>query len=890
MNGNGAHENVVGSSNGQSLRERMRLKAQQELQAEAQTSSANSSYKAASDDGVGSSSSLSLRERMRLKAQQELQDKAQAASSTNKPIGVTALGAIDVDSDEENLGSLMLGSTKRQAALKRPASYSIDPLNDSSRLKRHPHRLPTSLAKYAAVPASKTSMIDGLLREQRRKIKRGTDADGFSRAEAIATSMEHERLGRMGIAISDVDSENPHLNHDKSSRLAKVGPIQAKGSKNNLFRYPLNLNAKEEEQEMMVRALSPTIPSFLWSSQSEASGSDDEAEHHVDANKAKQQLAASLAAVGADEDEKQLALNIFQSDAGGSKTGHAPVSKAHIKFYRSDKVLAPVATYFCPLPSVEKDPEQKQPISAANAGTSAQTSLPPISNQPKWDTLAQCILLAGMLPPSLGLDRRQIRRILVWLAITFILERGAMQSQLTCALFRSLIFQPEKSHYAQQLDAAIPRALTDVVRRVPHILSSIGMDPDVFEKCFPDHPDVADVACFSAAPAKLSALQKHEIASSSSTSAVACELHMYLTQTERDDVLINLARMLDMIAGASTDAAFVEDKLSILAGYICSMAIACAASTNYAVSDAIGRAFDSIFGAATQTDSDLSTKLQAEVCQRTFSALSDKSIAARARLVTRFPGESKEVCGMTRWLAWCALTEHVAPARCATQAVSRVVKADTEVVPSSDPFADEAEGSDEVESKNETENWRQIKFEPFSLDLEMLASAIDARGASSPFRVVTNSVGRAGDADARIPFCTVDDGRAIRFETLLGATQLASVALRELPIHMCTFSPSDRTSVCDPHIRHDQLGASSRALRLALEPYLALHPRLDRTRIAALHTIIQRLSLINSRIRDNSANVILQTLAKDSLQTLSHSLEYQLHMYSSTAIASSFIV
>ncbi|CDW99155.1 hypothetical protein, partial [Sporisorium scitamineum] len=63
---------------------------------------------------------------MRLKAQQKLQDQA-TSFPVSKP---TSVVATDIESDEDDLGFLTLGRSKRQAALKRPASYSIDPLDE----------------------------------------------------------------------------------------------------------------------------------------------------------------------------------------------------------------------------------------------------------------------------------------------------------------------------------------------------------------------------------------------------------------------------------------------------------------------------------------------------------------------------------------------------------------------------------------------------------------------------------------------------------------------------------------------------------------------------------------------------------------------------------------
>ncbi|GAC92961.1 Mg-transporting ATPase [Pseudozyma hubeiensis SY62] len=837
----------------------------------------------AAKDGVGSSSGLSLRERMRLKAQQQLQDKAQPTSVASSSIDTRDLVAIDVESDEEDLGALTLGRSKRQAALKRPATYSIDPLDDSSRLKRHPNKLPTSLAKYAAVPTSKTKGIDGLLREQQRRAKRGTDADGFSRAEAIALSMEQERLGRMGIAFSDMDSDDVRSAAGERSRSSSVDPRQTKWTNLNTNRNGLNDNGKE--RETTVRALSPTIPSFLWSSQSEASDSDDDAERHVDASKTKQQVEASLAAVGADEDEKQLALDILQSDVVRSRAGDVSGSKDRITFYRSGKVLAPVTNTFCPLPCVARDKESKASTQVAEKTTATQASVAAAPDAFDWSTLARHILLAGMLLPSLYLDKRQIRRILVWLGISFVLERNVMQSRLISTLFQSLIFQPEKSFYARQLDSTIPRALNDIVRRVPHILNGIGMDDTVFEKCFPDHTSRTDVPCFTVARRKAVPSQTQDGASSSSPSAEFLEFKAYLTQTERDDILINLARLLNTIASASPDPTFVTDNLSVFAGYVSSMAIACAATTNHAVSDAVAGAFNSIFALVAGEGEDTLRKLQAGVCTRTFGALSNDSIAVRARVVGAFPGDCEEISAVGRWLAWYALTEDVARAQTEIKAASPPPDGVAEVVPSSDPCADDGEDDSKGGlGKAESESRRRIQFESLSLDLEMLAKAIDARDPNSPFRIAPATVERLADEESSPStprpgsVDTADARSSTSFETILAATQLVSLCLRDLPLHMCSFTPTTPTP-SQPHA-DSAAGKWTKALRHALEPYSSMNPQLDETRIAALQNIVERLAGVNGRIRDDRGNVILQTLAKDRLLMLCHALEYELEVFS----------
>ena len=300
------------------------------------------------DKGAGPSNGLSLRERMRLKAQQKFQDQAASSSSATKSHSdLTSLVTIDVGKydDDDDLGSLMFGRATRQAALKRPATYSIDPLDDSSRLKRHPNKLPTSVAKYAATSGSKTRNIDGLLREQQRKAKRGTDAEGLSKADAIALSMEQERLGRMGIAYADSNADS--IDHTDSFR-SKQGPTKASRAHASLFSRDTP-NKDGEEQKLTVKALSPAIPSYLWSSQSEADDLEDDSKtDDVDLSTAEQKLADTLAAVGADEAEKQLALEILQQDVSNRKGKQTPKSKGHITFLQDRKGACSAADLLLP--------------------------------------------------------------------------------------------------------------------------------------------------------------------------------------------------------------------------------------------------------------------------------------------------------------------------------------------------------------------------------------------------------------------------------------------------------------------------------------------------------------------------------------------------------------
>ena len=504
--------------------------------------------------------------------------------------------------------------------------------------------------------------------------------------------------------------------------------------------------------------------------------------------------------------------------------------------------------------------------------------------------------MAGFLPPSLEFDKRQIRRVLVWLSISFILEHDVMQNRLISTLFQSLVFESEKSYYRQQLESATPKALIDVVKRVPLLLNRIGMDDEVLEQCFPDNSKVTDVPLFTVAQRKATAScsQTHaqDGASTSSPSAEFTEFPVYLTQAERVEILVNLARMLDMIACAACGPTFTADHLSIFAGYIASMAIVCAASTGHTLPDQVGSAFSSIFRAAGREGDQVVRKLQEQVCRRTLSALRSESIAVRARLVMVLPGEGKEMGAVRRWIAWCALTQHVAQAGSSAAAASPL-----NTIPSSDPLADEGEDGQEQQS-DDMAYWRRAKFEPLSIDLDMLTAAIDAKDVNSPFHIAPPITGQSAKrSSSASPTATPKDEsepctgssvatRTTDFESIIAATQLVTHALKDVAIHMCSFDPTsaDRSTPTPSQPDGQPLSGAERktwprALRLALAPYLSYNPRLDESRIAALYTVVERLGYVNSRIRDNRGNVILQTLAKDALHRTAGVLEYQLDMY-----------
>ncbi|KAI3482406.1 hypothetical protein L1887_54962 [Cichorium endivia] len=797
------------------------------------------------------SSPLTLREQLRLKAQQKLSEQAStSASAGRKPATSSAALAIDDDDDDDALGSLTLGRSKRQAALKRPATYSIDPTDDASRLHRHPDALAGSVAHHAS-SSKKYASVDGMLRERQRKIKRGIDADGFSRAEAIARSMEQERLGRMGIAYSD-DEE---LTDIRIPGTSKAGTSSSRPKSSASFESsrqagPSGSRTNGHAPEPTVQALSPTIPSFVWSSQSELGDSEDEDKRPSAATPTpdiqKKRLAASLAAVGADEDQSREALDILQRDMRDETFRPADPHGGRIPFYRPGKTVAPVIEAFCEVPNLGV---------ADDAADTASTTRERI-----WTATYPHILLACAIPPSLQVRPAELARIVTWTAVTCLLERDVLQSQLAFGLLESLVLQPDQSAYRNELLGAVAQAAGDVLALVPRVLHRIGVSESVLVECFPDDADATDGPFFVVTRARP---RTHDRAPSSSQTAKVEQARraprsaLYLTHAECDELLAHLARVVQLVVQANSSA--VRDGVSLLAGWVASMALACAAGTSVALDAAMGQGMEVVFAAAAETA--VLEELQEAVARRLFTALEPESVVVRARVVQALPGAGRGVQALRAWLGWCVLTEHLAsPAK-----VDAVVPvAEPDAVPSSDPI--EAEGEADAAAarlRRDSAYWRRARFEAWSLDLHLLSRAVDANDPKSPFHVASSN---ADDSDADL-------------SRLIAAVHLLALVLRDLPVHLCNFTHDARTPTKSDPLGQRSSASLPRALSLALAAYASVNPTLDEGRVQEVRTIVTRLDQANARIRDSRADVILRTLAKDALHRTSLALEYQLALY-----------
>ncbi len=814
-----------------------------------------------STDAAAVSSPLTLREQLRLKAQQKLSEQAStSASAGRKPATSSAALAIDDDDDDDALGSLTLGRSKRQAALKRPATYSIDPTDDASRLHRHPDALAGSVAHYAS-SSKKYASVDGMLRERQRKIKRGIDADGFSRAEAIARSMEQERLGRMGIAYSD-DEE---LTDIRIPGTSKAGASSSRPKSSASFEPPRQAGPSGHRTnghapEPTVQALSPTIPSFVWSSQSELGDSDDEQHRNSAAKPAldvqKKRLAASLAAVGADEDQSREALDILQRDMRDETFRTADPHGGRIPLYRPGKTVAPVIEAFCEVPNLGV---------ADDAAETASTTRERI-----WTATYPHILLACAIPPSLQVRSAELTRIVTWTAVTCLLERDVLQSQLAFGLLEALVLQPDQSAYRNELPGAVAQAAGDVLALVPRVLHRIGVSESVLVECFPDDADATDGPFFVVTRARP---RTHDrLPSSSQTAKVeqarrAPRSALYLTHAECDELLAHLARVVQLVVRANSGA--VRNGVSLLAGWVASMALACAAGTNVALDAAVGQGMEAVFAAAAEAG--VLGELQEAVGRRFFTALEPESVVVRARVVQALPGAGRGVQALRAWLGWCVLTEHLAlPVK-----VDAVVPAaEPDAVPSSDPVeAEEEANAAAARLRRDSAYWRRARFEAWSLDLSLLSRAVDPNDPKSPFHVASSS---ADDSDAGL-------------SRLIAAVHLLSLVLRDLPVHLCSFTHEARTPTKSDPLGQRSSASLPRALSLALAPYASMNPTLDEGRVQEVRSIVARLDQANARIRDNRADVILRTLAKDALHRTSLALEYQLALYHPESSSTSFI-
>nr|CDI52974.1 putative protein [Melanopsichium pennsylvanicum 4] len=544
---------------------------------------------------------LSLRETLRLKAQAKLQHEQQR-SVAHSPITTTRAstssstvpkpdGDQDQHDDYEPLGSLNLGRGKRQ--VKRPTTYSIDPLDDASRLRSHPNKLPKSVAQLAADPFKTRKSINSMLREQQRRMSRGTDADGFSKAEAIARSMEEERLGKMGIAYDGQVAKE--VSTEVSSRAAHKGLFSS--SKVTQSSH----GSKKDEPALSVRALSPTIPSYLWSSQSEAGETDDEQDtEEIQLHQSR--LAKSFAAVNAAEDQKTVALDILQRDARHRIDPSSKRPMAHVPFYESERTTRPTVETFCDVVNI-----------STKSDLTHSTSLAATSDDEAWLSHLPSMILCNMIPPYLDLNPLQISRLIIRIAVTYILNTDAVQSIHLSSFLKTLFHPSSASSHHFELCTTVPQALSQIISLIPRILNRIGVREHVLEECFPDEVEVTSWVCPT--------LKRPTTASGKPKK---CQ-RVYLTQAEREHILTNLAQVLEMVtrADANKGERVVGSNVTTLAGYVASMAIASAASTNFTLEAQIGGALNAIFSAAARESCECLNDLQKERKQQRWFKFKD---------------------------------------------------------------------------------------------------------------------------------------------------------------------------------------------------------------------------------------------------------------------------
>ncbi len=271
----------------------------------------------------------------------------------------------------------------------------------------------------------------------------------------------------------------------------------------------------------------------------------------------------------------------------------------------------------------------------------------------------QPVLYAGVVPKSLNLSDDQLERMIVWTSISYVFERSALTGYRRLSLFRSLILPAEESPLHAHFIAVIPRALERILALIPRILARIGVSKDVLEECFPDHAAAINIDCplikrrnADSFPSKASGSAASDKASSENASDV------YLTQAECNDIVTNLARIVEVVIprASKTSSHFVVKHLSLLVGYLSSMALGNATSMNFNLQAQVGSSARAILIAAKRENEQTLRQLQKETVDRTLSALGDVVLGVHARLVDVWPGgEFRQSTEMKRWISWLAL-------------------------------------------------------------------------------------------------------------------------------------------------------------------------------------------------------------------------------------------
>ena len=121
------------------------------------------------------------------------------------------------------------------------------------------------------------------------------------------------------------------------------------------------------------------------------------------------------------------------------------------------------------------------------------------------------------------------------------------------------------------------------------------------------------------------------------------------------------------------------------------------------------------------------------------------------------------------------------------------------------------------------------------------------------------------------------------YEELLAAAGVLGIALTDVALQICRSkilpSLADTPgSDMSPQRRNDHV-KHSRALELALAPFLFLEPQRSSKRVAQMEAIYGKLREVHARVMDTNGSDVARSKARDSLQTLMLGLKYEVDTF-----------
>ncbi|PWN47752.1 hypothetical protein IE53DRAFT_390098 [Violaceomyces palustris] len=208
---------------------------------------------------------------------------------------------------------------------------------------------------------------------------------------------------------------------------------------------------------------------------------------------------------------------------------------------------------------------------------------------------------------------------------------------------------------------------------------------------------------------------------------------------------------------------------------------------------------------------------QERTCDRVLRMLDGRSMSERLSLLERFPSSEPRARTMRRWIAW----------RCLTDVAN-------------DP--------------------NTLKYSSIIPELGILSDLIKSELPSSHFYISPQAAKVQTD-----------------YVELLASSQLLSIALSDLGLQMCSSTALAPSLGASP--RRRGINRQSHALETAVKPYAYLEPCRDSGRISLLRKIAETLRIVNGKIQDNKGTFLERIRAKDRLQRLFLTLEYQLNWF-----------